>query len=136
MTPNLGEPPIEYSEQEYASGGNNYLGLGITAIPALAVGFPVQINTVRPFTIMELRCPSTVIGLFLDNIDIQGITFFSNRAGQGVPIELFSEVSRLRGLDAITVQPATGLTLFVSNPTTGVLNLMGAFRGTQVLPAS
>lgn len=128
----VGAPPVMYSPQEFASGGNSYMGFGTTVIPANTNNVPVQVNPIRPFTPMEMRCPSTVIGLQVDQMTIQGVQFFANRPGFGIPIEMFSEVSRLQGLEAATIQPDTGVEFFLSNPTGGDLVFSGCFRGTQV----
>jgi len=125
-------PPVQYSPQQYTAGGNSYLGFGRTTIAAGATGVSVQINPIRPFEPLELRCPSTVIGLFIDNITIQGVQFFANRPNVGVPIEVFSEVSLLKEFEAATIQPDTGIEFILSNPTANPLVFSGCFRGTQV----
>jgi hypothetical protein len=132
MGQGLGVQPVEYGAQQFSAGGNSYFGLGTTVVAAGAVGQSIQRNPIRPFEPLELRCPSTVIGLLIDQIVIQGIQFFANRAGQGVPIELFSEVSRLLGFEMATIQPDTGIEFIVSNPTGAPLNFSGGLRGTQV----
>lgn len=129
--PQLGETPIEYAPTQYSSGGNSYFGFGQTVVPAGARSV-LQFNPIRPFEPQELRCPSTVIGLLLEQINIQGVQFFANKAGFGVPIEMFSEVSRLKGLEAATINPDTGVEMTIFNPTGGDLVFSGCFRGTQV----
>lgn len=129
--PQLGEAPIEYSNTEYTSGGNSYFGFGQSVIPANSRAV-LQFNPIRPFEPMEMRCPSTVIGLLIEQINIQGVQFFANKAGFGVPIEMYSEVSLLKGLEAATINPDTGVEITIFNPTAGDLIFSGCFRGTQV----
>jgi len=127
------QAPIEYGPEQYRSGGNSFLGLGRTVIPAGSPGTTVNIRPVRPFNPLEMRFPSTVVGLMIHALDIQGVNFFANQPGLGLPIELLSEVATFKGMDLTTIQPETGITFTVGNPGATDLIFMGAFRGTQVL---
>lgn len=125
------EAAVLYSAQQFRDGGNSYFGFGQTII--LANTAPTLIfKPFRPFTPLELRCPSTVIDLLIEQVTIQGKQFFSNNPGGGCPIECFSEVSRVKGFEFATIQPETGIQITVVNPTAGPLVFSGMFRGSQV----
>lgn len=124
-------PPVEYSQDAWQSGGNSYFGMGLTVIPANQT-VPIQRNPIRPFTPLEFRAPSTVQGLEIVQMDIQGVQFFANKQDSGMPIELFSEVSRMLGFEWITIQPDTGIAITVRNLTGAPLNFQGGFQGTQL----
>jgi hypothetical protein len=121
---------IKASPEAYMDGGLTYLGFGSTAIAAGAVNIQVPINTQRPFTPQHLRCPSTVFGLLINAVLLEGTNLFANQAG--VPIELFSEVATAQQIPWPTLDTSTGLIFQVSNPTAGSLNFQGGFYGTQV----
>lgn len=122
--------PVEVSDQAYVDGGLTYLGFGSTPIAPGAVNINVPISTQRPFTPQHLRCPSTVFGLLINGVLLEGTNLYANQAG--VPIELFSEVATAQQMPWPTLDTSTGIIFVVSNPTAGALNFQGAFYGTQV----
>lgn len=126
----LAEQPINYSPEQYVAGNLSFFGFGTTVIPALTNGVTIAINPVRPIHPQKLFCPSTVIGLLINSASIGGTDMFAG--SNGVPIELFSEVSTSKPLDWITINPATGIVFVVSNPTGVALNFTGAIYGTSV----
>lgn len=127
------EGEVPYSEQEYFSGGDTYFGLGRTNIPAGTV-VPVKKNPIRPFKPLEFRSISAVQGLVIVQIDIRGTQFFANNGdiADGMPIELFSEVSYMEGLLWNTIHTDTGVTISVGNPTGGDLIFAAGFQGVQL----
>lgn len=122
--------PIEVSAEAYVDGGLTYLGFGSTQVLAGAINQNITISTDRPFTPQYLRCPSTVIGLLINGVFLEGTNLYANQAG--VPIEMFSEVATAQQIRWPTLDTSTGITFAVSNPTAGALNFQGAFYGTQV----
>lgn len=124
---------VQYSPPQYVAGDVTYLGFGTATtntIPAGSVGTPVNVSTNRPFTPQKMGCPSTVLGLFITQINISGTNLLANALG--VPIELFSEVSTFPQILWPTLDTATGVQFVVANPTGGPLVFSGAFYGTQV----
>lgn len=132
MAGQVAQQPVIYGPQQYQSGGNNYMGLGITPVGA-GVRDTYTFKPIRSFQANEMRFPSTVVDLMVEQFTIQGVSFFASAPGQGVPIELFSEVSRMLGFDAVTIQPETGCSFTIFNPTAGTLNFKGALWGTQLI---
>lgn len=128
------QEPVDYSEEQYSSGGNSYMGLGRFLVPAAGnvVNYTVKPN--RPINPFEFRFPSTVVGIMIEGVSMLGLNFLANEIGQGMPIELFSEVARIKGFDARTINPETGITFALSTYTGVDKYFMGAIRGTQVLP--
>lgn len=122
--------PVQVSPEAYVDGGLSYVGFGSTAVLAGAVNQQVPIATQRPFTPQHMRCPSTVFGLLITAVLLEGTNLFANQAG--VPIELFSEVATAPQMPWPTLDTSTGLIFQVSNPTGAALNFQGAFYGTQV----
>lgn len=127
------QQPVTFQPQGYVAGGNNYMGLGQTIIPANTLSVPLNRKPIRSFQAIEMRFPSTVVGLMIDQFAIQGVQFFANAPGQGVPIELWSEVSRMLGFNAVTIQPETGCDFTISNPTGAPLVFQGCLWGTQLM---
>lgn len=129
MVPQLGGQQVEYSEAAYPLGDVTYLGFGTTAIGAgLTVLVPV--DTERPFTPQKMGCPSTIINLLILQVLISGTNILANQ--QGIPIEMFSEVSTFPQIKWPSLDTATGVSFSVQNPTGGSLNFRGCFYGTQV----
>ena len=122
--------PVQVSPEAYVDGGLTYLGFGATTIAAGVVQQNVLISTQRPFTPQHLRLPSTVIGLLINAVLLEGTNLYANQAG--VPIELFSEVATAPQMPWPTLDTSTGIVFVVSNPTAGDLIFSGAFYGTQV----
>jgi hypothetical protein len=123
---------VEYSPDVYTSGGNSLFGLGQRTILAGATQQSELFRPIRPFNPMAFRMPSTVIGLLVVQIDIQGVLYFANSNDAGVPVELLSEVSTMKDLGLDTIDPASGVTITLANPTAGDLVFSGSFWGTQV----
>lgn len=121
---------IQVSPEAYVDGGLTYLGFGSTPVPAGTVQLNIPIATQRPFTPQHLRLPSTVIGLLINAVLLEGTNLYANQLG--VPIELFSEVATAPQMPWPTLDTSTGIVFVVSNPTAGALNFQGAFYGTQV----
>lgn len=122
--------PVKYSEETYNAGDVSWFGLGATSIPALSTGTKVEVKPPRPFTPQQLYCPSTVQGLLVTSVSIQGTNIFCGE--DGVPIELLSEVSNVPMIDWPTVQPSSGIVFTIANPTANPLVFSGALYGTQV----
>lgn len=122
--------PVQVSPEAYVDGGLTYLGFGATNVPAGAVQQNIPIATQRPFTPQHLRLPSTVIGLLINAVLLEGTNLYANQLG--VPIELFSEVATAPQMPWPTLDTSTGIIFVVSNPTAGALTFSGAFYGTQV----
>jgi len=131
QVPNLGTPPVDYSSSPYTNGGLTYLGFGLTEVAAGAT-VSVHIDARRPFLPQLLYCPSTVIGLQLVDFQVEGNGLFANPADQGIPIELVSEVSNIQQIQWMTINPDTGGTFVIRNPTANSLNFSGAFWGTNI----
>lgn len=126
----VGQRPVQYSAPTYNQGNVSYLGLGVTVVPAGSNQQQIEITTQRPFEPQHLKIPSTIQGMLINQALIQGTNYFANN--DGVPVELFSEVATTPPIDWDTIQPSTGLTFVVSNPTAGDLDFKGAFWGTSV----
>ena len=122
--------PVQVSPEAYVDGGLTYLGFGATTVLAGAVQQNIPIATQRPFTPQHLRLPSTVIGLLINAVLLEGTNLYANQLG--VPIELFSEVATAPQMPWPTLDTSTGIVFVVSNPTAGNLVFSGAFYGTQV----
>lgn len=122
--------PVDVSPEAYVDGGLTYLGFGSTTIAAAATNIQVPITTDRPFTPQRLRCPSTNIGLLINQVQLEGTNLFANQLG--VPIELFSEVATAEQMPWPTLDTSTGIAFVVSNPTGGAIAFQGGFYGTQV----
>lgn len=121
---------VNYSGVQYVAGDVSYFGLGRTAIPANDRVVIPAIRPTRPFKPQKLFIPSTIQDLLLENADIGGTNMFADQSG--VPVEIFSEVSTSPQLDWLTIEPAVGIILTVSNPTAVDAVFSGALYGTQV----
>ena len=139
MQPGVGVPAqaqafhpgaVDYDQAAYPEGGLTWLGFGVTVVPAAAVNQVVPITTQRPFTPQLLYLPSTVIGLIVTQVQLEGTNLFANTLG--IPVELMSEVSNAPQIQWPTLDTSTGIQFLVSNPTGGNLNFEGGFWGTQV----
>jgi hypothetical protein len=128
---NLGQPAVDYTSSPYTNGGLTYLGFGLTEVPA-GQTVNIHIDARRPFLPQLLYCPSTVIGLQLVDFQVEGNGLFANPPSQGIPIELVSEVSNIQQIQWMTINPDTGGTFVIRNPTGGALNFSGAFWGTNI----
>lgn len=121
---------VQYSQAAYDQGGLSWLGFGQTVIAAGATNIVVPITTQRPFTPQLVYHPSTVIGLLINQVQLEGTNLFANVLG--IPIELWSEVSNAPQIQWPTLDTSTGIQFVVSNPTGAPLNFSGGFWGTQV----
>lgn len=121
---------VGYSQAAYDQGGLSWLGFGQTAIGAGATNIVVPVATLRPFTPQLVYHPSTVIGLLINQVQLEGTNLFANTLG--IPIELWSEVSNAPQIQWPTLDTSTGIQFVVSNPTGAALNFSGGFWGTQV----
>lgn len=121
---------IDYSQPQYVAGDVTYLGFGATPVAAAATNVPVNVSTDRPFTPQKMGCPSTIIGLLINQVNVSGTNLLANTLG--FPVELLSEVSTFPQVLWPSLDTATGVTFLVSNPTGGALSFQGAFYGTQV----
>lgn len=130
MVQSLGEQPVDYSPNSYHAGNLSFFGFGINVIPAGSTGTTVELNPVRPIHPQKLFCPSTVIGLQINSVSIGGTNMFAG--ANGLPIEIFSEVSTSKPLDWVTLDPAVGIVFVISNPTAVPLNFTGGIYGTSV----
>jgi hypothetical protein len=130
MVPSLGEAPIDYSPEAYNAGNLSFFGLGSTVIPAGSTGTQVEKKPVRPIHPQKLFNPSTIVGLLIVSVSIGGTNLFAG--AEGVPIEIFSEVSTSKPLDWITITPSVGIVFVIANPTGVNLNFQGGIYGTSV----
>ena len=121
---------VRYDAAAYDQGGLSWLGFGATNVPAGAVNQEIPITTLRPFTPQLVYHPSTVFGLLINQVQLEGTNLFANTLG--VPIELWSEVSNAPQIQWPTLDTSTGIQFVVSNPTAGDLSFSGGFWGTQV----
>lgn len=146
LNPNVGSPaeqvpddaggqPVEYSAEVYRNGGNSYFGMGNVTVAAGA-SVTYNVEPIRPFLPLEFRVKSTVTGLMVVQVDIEGTLFFANKneaQGQqtapGMPVELLSEVSTMSGIEWETINPSTGVSITVLNPTAGSLVFSASFQG-------
>lgn len=127
--PQIQERPVGYSPTVYHVGDVSYMGFGQTAIAA-GDEVDISIKPVRPFQPQSQYFPSTVQGLLIKNASIGGTQMFATN--DGIPIELFSEVSTVPQLLWPTLTPSVGIIYTVVNPTTASLNFEGMLYGTQV----
>lgn len=135
-------PPVQVNQPAWQSGGNSLLGLGYrimtaaTNVATLQTLFDTRgtlsfnVKPFRPFNPGFLWSPSTTIDTLVDQIKIQGIEVFSG--DEVTPIEIFSEVSRIREMQWLTIQEASGVTSSTSNPTADDQLFKGAFWGSYV----
>lgn len=121
---------VNYDQASYDAGGLSWLGFGQTSIAAGVTNQVVPITTQRPFTPQLVYHPSTVFGLLINQVQLEGTNLFANTLG--IPIELWSEVSNAPQIQWPTLDTATGINFVVSNPTGGALNFSGGFWGTQI----
>lgn len=128
------EMPVEYGPTEYTAGDVTQFGMGFFTIPATAgLLTPVQTPVIRPdrpFTPQKLGCPSTQFGLFLLEAKIEGTNILASSLG--VAIEMYSEVSTFPQIEWPTIQPSTGISFIVANPSTTALLFAPTFYGTDV----
>lgn len=124
------QAPVQYSDPAYVAGDVTYLGFAATSVAAAAVGVTVTVSTQRPFKPQKMGCPSTTIGLLINQVNISGTNLLSNSLG--IPVELFSEVSTFPQINWPTLDTATGVDFVLSNPTGAALVFSGAFYGTQL----
>lgn len=132
------EQPVKIAPTEYVAADNSYFGIGFN--PALtsaggnllAAGSLNQVITFlpnRPISPIRWLMPSTIFGLFLNQITIGGTPLLPT--DNGIPVEFFSEVSTAPNIDWITINTTPGVQFTVSNPSAGDLLFTGAFYGTQ-----
>jgi hypothetical protein len=121
---------VPYDNAAYNAGGLTYLGFGSTNVAAGATNVQIPINTQRPFTPQHLRMPSTNFGLLINGVLLEGTNLFANQ--DGVPVELFSEVSTAQQIPWPTLDTSTGIIFLVSNPTGAIIPFQGGFYGTQI----
>lgn len=125
---------IHYTQNEYDGGDVTYLGFGFFQVPATP-GLLTPFNTnkltpTRPFTPQKLFAPSTMFGLYILSVSIEGRNIFASDLG--IAIELFSEASYFPQMDWPTIDPSTGISFSVANPGNIPLNFAPAFYGTDV----
>lgn len=125
-----GASPVNYSGLTYTSGELSYFGMGSINIPANSVTTTDPLLPQRPITPQRLGCPSTIQGLLINAASIGGINLFASQLG--IPIEMFSEVSTFPQMDWPTLEPSTGISWTVTNPTSEDLAFKPTFYGTQV----
>lgn len=134
----LQEAPVKIAPTQYVAADNSYFGIGFN--PALtsaggnvlAAGALNQIITFlpdRPISPVRWLMPSTIFGLFINQIKIGGTTLLPS--DNGIPVEFFSEVSTAPNIDWITINTTPGVQFTVSNPSGADLLFTGAFYGTQ-----
>lgn len=129
----FGQQVVDYTGAAYTAGGLTMAGFGDTVIPANTRGNIVHIDVRRPFLPQSLWMPSTVVGLFLVDFQVEGVGLFANPGNQGVPCELVSEVSNMPQMQWITLNPDTGCNFVVDNPTNNPLVFSGCFWGTNIM---
>jgi hypothetical protein len=130
MEQGFAQPTMQYSPQQYVAGDVTDFGIGRTTIPAGSTGTTFTIRPPRPFCPQMFICKSTVQDLLVKSISIAGTNILCGE--DGVPVERFSEVSQAPQILFPTIDPSTGVTFTVSNPTLGDLVFSGSFYGSQV----
>lgn len=128
--PAAGAPPVQYTPQAYVAGDVSWFGFGHTTITSLVVGQKVTLKPQRPLAPQKLFCPSNTQNLEITDADIAGTNLFAS--GDGVPIELFSEVSTAPQLSWPTIDTNTGIDFTISNLTAGDKLFRGAFYCTAL----
>jgi hypothetical protein len=138
--PGVGVPAVEqqapqgndvrYSQPQYVAGDVTLLGFGTTQIPPALVPTPVNVSTNRPFTPQKMGCPSTVVGLFIQQVNVSGTNLLANALG--FPVELVSEVSTFPQVLWPSLDTATGVQFIVVSNNLGNVTFSGAFYGPQV----
>ena len=126
---------VNYSGIQYRAGDISYFGMGSTTVPAANPAGPGQITTPplvpnRPITPQRLGLPSNIQGLLINVASIGGINLFAS--SDGIPVEMFSEVSTFPQIMWPTIEPSTGIVWQVTNPTAAPLEFKPTFYGTQV----
>lgn len=129
----LGQQVVDYTGAAYTAGGLTVSGFGDTVVPANTRGFRVHIDVRRPFLPQSIWMPSTVVGLYLVDFQVEGVGLFANPGGQGIPCELVSEVSNMPQMQWITLNPDTGGEFVIDNPTLNPLVFSGGFWGTNIM---
>ena len=124
-----GAREIAYHDMEYVAGDVTYFGLGSTAIGAGAT-VDAQLKPLRPIVPQKILIPSTTTGLLLLQVSIGGTNIFANT--QGVPVELFSEVSTAPQIDFPTIDTAVGIDFLILNTTGATIFFTGAIYGTAI----
>lgn len=124
-----GSREIAYHDMEYVAGDVTYFGLGSSTIGANAL-VEVTLRPLRPIVPQKILIPSTLTGLLLNQVSIGGTNIFANT--QGVPIELFSEVSTAPQIDFPTIDTAVGIDFLIQNTTNQELFFIGAIYGTAI----
>ena len=131
QAPDAGQRPFEYSPQEYFAGDISLMGLGATLIPGSSTGTSLPaIKPTRNFKVMGQYFASNVQNLLILAANIAGTNIFASQ--DGVPIEIFSEVSLLKPLDWPTLDPAIGIQYVVANLSATAQFFKGALYGVQV----
>ena len=121
---------VNYGPIQYRAGDVSMFPMGVISIPAGATITTAPLTPSRPFTPQKLGCPSSVQGLLILNASIGGINLFASNLGAA--IELFSEVSTFPQIMWPTIEPSTGITFTLQNPTAAALDFKPTFYGTQV----
>ncbi len=138
MVQSFDEQPVQISPEKFVAADRSYFGIGYNPALTTAGGNLVaagadrtKINFLpeRPIEPMRWIMPSTITGLFINQIKINGTDLLPSDLG--VPCELFSEVSTAPDIDWITINTTPGVQFYVSNPTGEALLFTGAFAGTQ-----
>lgn len=124
-----GSREVAYHDMEYVAGDVTYFGLGSTAIGAGAT-VDASLKPLRPIVPQKIIIPSTTSGLLLLQVSIGGTNIFANT--QGVPVELFSEVSTAPQIDFPTIDTAVGIDFLILNTTGAEIIFTGAVYGTAI----
>jgi len=122
-------PAVQYSPSAYVAGDVSWMGLGATLIPAGGQG-NVTVKPIRPITPQKLLCPSNVQNMLLLKASIGGTNIFAST--NGIPIEIFSEVSTAPQIDWPTLDPAVGIEFTLQNLEAFDQFFKGALYGTSV----
>ena len=125
-----GSREIAYHDMEYVAGDVTYFGLGSSTVVANNVT-EVTLKPLRPIVPQKILIPSTLTGLLLQQVSIGGTNIFANT--QGVPVELFSEVSTAPQIDFPTIDTAVGIDfLHPEHRPAQTLFFTGAIYGTAI----
>lgn len=123
--------PVQYSQMDYVAGDVSWFGFGHTTIPSASAGTVVPLKPKRPLAPQKMFNPSNVQNLEITNANIAGTNLFASE--DGVPIELFSEVSTSPQIQWPTIDTNTGIDFTVRNTiTAGDKQFRGAFYCTAL----
>lgn len=119
--------PVNVSATQYVAADTTWFGLGSTDIAANATQ-TVKLKPLRPFVPQRQYHPSTIQDILILQASIGGTNIYSNV--DGVPVELFSEVSTSPQIEWPTLETSVGIDFQVQNLVASIQPFRGALYGT------